>query len=96
MGNVQSSLSKTKKVKHLLTGRKRKPDGTRPNPCGGNDNGQEEGEADVDEGETNQKDSHPHPDVEVAVGDVHSGELERVYPPPSILSISRGVEPDST
>jgi len=151
MDDVRHSLSKTKKkIKHLLTGRKRKPDGTGPNPDGegadsttslpqpephvvadesrdreedkadaagvrasstdrppqpdgpesvparGDDNGQDGGEVDVDEGEAGQKDSHPRPDVEVAVGDVHGGELERVYPSPSTTSISRGVEPDST
>jgi len=151
MDDIRHSLSKTKKkIKHLLTGRKRKPDGTGPNPGGegadsttslprpgphavadesrgreedttdaagvrasstdrppqpdgpesvparGSDNGQEGGKADVDGGETSKKDSHPHPDVEVAVGGVHSGELERVYPSPSTPSISRGVEPDST
>jgi len=151
MDDMRHSLSKTKKkIKHLLTGRKRKPDGMGPNPGGegadsttsvpqpelhvvadeghdreedtanaagvrasstdrppqpdgpesvparGNDNGQEGGEADVDRWEASQKDSHPHPDVEVAVGGAHGGELERVYPSPSTTSISRGVEPDST
>jgi len=150
MDGMRHSLYKTKKkVKHLLTGRKRKPDETGPNPGGegadsttslprsgphavadesrdqeddkadaarvqgsstdrpsqpdgsesvparGSDNGQG-GEADVDGGEAGQKDSHPRPDVEVAVGDTHSGELERVYLPPSAPSISRSVRADST
>ena len=72
------------------------PDGPLSVPAGGSDNGQEGGEADVDGGEATQKDSHPHPNVEVAVAGAHSGELERVYPPPSTPSISRGVGPDST
>jgi len=56
----------------------------------------QEGEGeDVDGEEANQMDSHPHPDVEVAVGSGHDGELEGVYPSPS-TSISHGGKPDST
>ena len=62
----------------------------------GVDDGQEGGEAAVDGGEASKMDSHPHPDVEVAVGSEHSGEPEGVDPSPSTPSISHGGEPDST
>jgi len=151
MGNIQSSLSKTKKkVKQRLPGRKRKPDGTgsdpgegradstsslpRPEPhvvagesrnreqdgadaagepvsskdppphpdgpgsvpARGDDNSQEGGEADVDGGETSQRESHPHLDAEIVVGSGRSEELEGVHPSPSTPSIPRGGTPDST
>jgi len=151
MGNIQSSLSKTKKkIKQRLAGRKRQPDGTGADPGGGradstsplprpephivagesrnreedganaagepvfstdqpphpdgpesvpargNDNGQEGEEARVDGGETSQRESHPHLDVEIVVGSRRSEELEGVYPSPPTPSIPRGGTPDST
>jgi len=83
-------------VRASLTDRPPQPDGPESVPARGNDNGQEGGEADVYGGEALRKDSPLRSDVEVAVGGVHSEELESVYPPPSTPSISRGVEPDST
>jgi len=82
-------------VQASSTDRPPQPDGPLSVPACGSDNGQG-GEADADREGASKKDSHPHPDVEVAVGGAHSGELERVYPPPSTPSISRGVGPDST
>jgi len=72
------------------------PGGSEPVPAHGVDNGQEGGETDVDGGEASQMDSHPHPDVEVAVGSEHGGEPEGVYPSLSTPSISHSGEPDST
>jgi len=72
------------------------PDGPESVPARGNDNRQEGEEADVDEREASQKDSHPNPDVEVMVGSGRSGELEAVDPSPSTPSISHGAEPDGT
>jgi len=80
----------------VLTGQPPQPDGPKSVPARGSDNGQEEGDADIGGGEASQRDSHPHPDVEVAVGSCRSGELEGVHPPPSAPSISHGVEPYST
>jgi len=62
----------------------------------GSDGGQQGGEADVDGGEAGQIHSHPHPDVEVAVGSGYSGEPEGAYPSPSAPSISHDETPDST
>jgi len=59
------------------------PDGPESHPAHGSDTGQEEGEASVEGGETDQSHSHPHPDVKVAVGSGRGGELEGVCPPPS-------------
>jgi len=149
MDDIRGSLSKMKKkVKHRLTERKRKLDGTGANPGGkgadstsslpqpdphvvagksyvlegdradaaggpffstdqppqpepvsarGSDNGQEEGETDIDGGEPSRMHcSHQHPGVDIAVGSEPSGELEGVYPSPSTPSILRGGKPDST
>jgi len=78
----------------VSTGRPPQLDGPESVPARGSDNGQERGDADIDGG--GQKDSHPRPGVEVAVGSGNSGELEVVYPSLSTPSISRDVEPDST
>ena len=72
------------------------PDGPEPVPARGGDHGRQGGEAVVDGGKAGQKHSHPHPDVEVAVGSGHSGELEGVYPSPSTPLISHDGKPDST
>jgi len=79
-----------------LTDRLPQSDGPESMPAYGNDNDQEGGDVDVDGGEASQKDSHPHPAVEVVVGGVRGEELEGVCPSPPTPSISRGVEPDST
>ena len=63
-----------------------------PTRGGGNDQGG--GEADIDGGETSQRGSGPHSDVEVAVGNGRGGELEGVYPSPSTPSIPQGGKPD--
>jgi len=70
------------------------PDGPESVPARGRDNG---GEADVDGGKASwQRDSHPHPDIETAVGSGRSGKLEGTYLSPSTPSISYGGKPDST
>jgi len=71
-------------------------DGPESVPAHGSDGGQEGGEPDVDGGEASLMDSHPYPDVEVAVGSEHSGELEGVYLSPSTPSISHDGKPDGT
>jgi len=59
-----------------------------PVPARGSDNGQEEeGEGEVDGGETSQKHSFPHSGVKVGVDTGHSGELG---------GIRRSPSPDST
>jgi len=65
--------------------------------AGGSDDDQRGGEADIYGSEVTQRYSHLDPDVEVAitVGGRRSGEVERVYPPPSISSIPYDGEPDS-
>jgi len=72
------------------------PDGPESVPTRGSDNGQEEGETDVDGGETSQRDSHTRPEIEVATGSGHSGELYGVYHSSSTPSISHGGSVDST
>jgi len=72
------------------------PDGPESVPAHGSDGGQEGGEPDVDGGEASQMDSHPRPDVEVAVGSGHSEEHEGVHPSPSTPSISHDGKPDGT
>jgi len=78
------------------TGPPPQPDGSESVPARGDDNVQEEGEAGVDGEEASQRHSHPHPDVEIAVGSGRSGEPEGVHLSPSIPSISRGSNLDST
>jgi len=69
------------------------PDGPGSGPAPGSDNGQEEGEADVDGGGANQRYSQSHPNA----GSGRSGELEGVCPSPPVQPpISHGEEPDST
>ena len=58
-----------------------------PVPARGSDHGQEEGEGEVDGGETSQKHSFPHSDVKVGVDTGRSGELG---------GIRRSPSPDST
>ena len=72
------------------------PDGPESGPAPGSDGGQEGGETDVDGGEASLMDSHPYPDIEVAVGSEHSGELEGVYLSLSTPSISHDGKPDGT
>jgi len=72
------------------------PDRPESVPARGGDNVHEGGEADVGEGEANQRHSNPHPDFEIAVGSGRSGEPEGVHPSPSIPSISHGGNLDST
>ena len=78
------------------TDRPPQPDGPESVPTRGSDNGQEEGETDVDGGEASQRDSHTHPDVEVAAGSGRGGELEGVHPSPTTPPISHGGKPDGT
>jgi len=58
------------------------PDGLEPVPARRNDSDQEGREADIDRGETGQRCSGPHPDVEVVLGRGPSGELGGVCPCP--------------
>jgi len=70
------------------------PDGPESVPPHGSDNGQEEGETEVDGGEASQRDSHTRPEIEVATGSGHSGELDGVYD--SLSSPSTMYSIDST
>jgi len=65
-------------------------------PAGGSDNDQQGGEPDTDGREATQRYSHLDPAVEVAVtvGSRHSGEAERVHPPPPTPPIPDSREPD--
>jgi len=65
-------------------------------PAGGSDNYQQRGEADIYGRQVTQRYSRLDPDAEVAVtvGSRHSGEAERVYPPPSTPSIPYSGEPN--
>jgi len=65
-------------------------------PAGESDNGQQRGEADIDEREVSQRHSRPESDGEAAVtvGVRHSGEAERVNPPPPTPPIPDSGEPD--
>jgi len=151
MDDIRGSFSKIKKkLKHRLTGGKRKRDGTGANsggettdsmsllpqsephvvaggshdregdranvageqvfltdpppqpvepesvPVREGDNDQGGEVADVDGGEASQRHSHPHPDIEVAMGSGHSGEPEGVHPSSCTPSISHGGKFDST
>jgi len=77
-------------------GRPPHPDGLVSMPTRGSNNGQEEGQTDVDGGEASQRDSCTRPDVEIVAGSGHSGELEGVYTFPSTPSIPYGGSVDST
>jgi len=67
---------------------------SRPESVPGGD-GRQSREADVDEGEANQKYSRLDPDAEAAVGSGRGGEVERPHPSPSAPSIPQSRTPDS-
>lgn len=79
------------------------PDVPEPEPACGENNDQEGEGGDVNEGEVNQKYSHPHADIEVVAGsgpeqegDVAGGEkTEQAYPSPTTPLIVRSGKPDS-